>query len=157
MTNTGYRAMIRDRVPFVVNLALIWTNSKTAWVEHVYKSFIGIYPSHNERDNAVRIVLGIKRRYKPFNFHSTIDWNNLKSESKNPYETISHWKFVEGWVDWFTANYAYIENAYAISITSGFDEKDTKSKIMQDYLGFLTEKEKEDMINLLIANFNVYD
>ena len=42
MSNTGYKAMLRDRIPLVANLALLWTNSKTAWVNHVYKHFISI-------------------------------------------------------------------------------------------------------------------
>ena len=64
MVNTGYKAMLRDRVPLVVNLALLWNNSKTAWVDHVYKNFISIYASKLERDNATRIVLGIKKQNK---------------------------------------------------------------------------------------------
>ena len=70
MVNTGYKAMLRDRVPLVVNLALLWNNSKTAWVDHVYKNFISIYSSKLERDNATRIVLGIKKGNKGFDFHN---------------------------------------------------------------------------------------
>ena len=159
MVNTGYKAMLRDRVPLVVNLALLWNNSKTAWVDHVYKNFISIYASKLERDNATRIVLGIKRGNKGFDFHKTIDWNNLSSESNsskvNIYETKKHWMFVERWVDWFTTNYAYIENAYVTFITSGHDKNETKEKIKREYLDFLEDWEQEDMMNLLIEHFDI--
>ena len=63
MSNTGYKAMLRDRIPLVANLALLWTNSKTAWVNHVYKHFISIYADNEERKNATRILLGLKKNF----------------------------------------------------------------------------------------------
>ena len=155
MYNTGYRAMLRDRLPLVVNIALKWNNSKVAWIEHVYKNFIAIYDSNKERDNACRIVLGIKKNHKQFNFHNTIDWDNLKSESTNRYETKSHWKFVENWVDWFSKMYAYMENTYINDITSGCDKNKAKLNLKHKYLDFLEDWEQEDMANLLISYFNL--
>ena len=157
MSNTGYKAMLRDRIPLVANLALLWTNSKTAWVNHVYKHFISIYADNEERKNATRILLGLKKNFKPFNFHSTIDWDNLNDESTKNYERTKHWKFVENWVEWFAKNYAYLENAYVTDITSGYDKEEAKLRLKQNYLDFFEESwECEEMANLLINHFN-YD
>ena len=63
--------------------------------------------------------------------------------------------FVERLVDWFTTHYAYIENAYVTSITSGYDKNETKEKIKRKYLDFLEDWEQEDMMNLLIEHFDI--
>ena len=60
MKKQGYREILRDRCPKIVNYALKWQKAKDAWIEHVYRNFIGIYVNKDDRNNATRIVLGLK-------------------------------------------------------------------------------------------------
>ena len=93
--STGYKAMLRDRVPLLVNLALKWCKAKECWINHVYDNFVNIYVDKEQRYEATRIVLGISGKYRNFEFNKTIAWDNLTDE-----ETKS-WKTVENWVKWF--------------------------------------------------------
>ncbi len=140
---TGYKGMLRDRCPTVVNYALKWQKAKERWIDHAYANFIKIYCDKEERKNATRIILGIAKFYRNFDFDKSIDWENL-----TPEETI-YWKRVSSWVEWFMKKYAYIENAYKISRQNGKDEFSIKVEIIQGYLSQLlpkentTEKEKQ--------------
>ena len=58
--------MLRDRVPFVVNLALKWCSAKGNWVDHVYDSQISIYATKEDRYDATRHVLGLKKHNREF-------------------------------------------------------------------------------------------
>lgn len=93
--STGYKAMLRDRVPLLVNLALKWCKAKECWINHVYDNFVNIYVDKEQRYEATRIVLGLSGKYRNFEFNKTIAWDNLTDE-----ETKS-WKTVENWVNWF--------------------------------------------------------
>lgn len=97
--STGYKAMLRDRVPLLVNLALKWCKAKECWINHVYDNFVNIYVDKEQRYEATRIVLGISGKYRNFEFNKTIAWDNLTDEE------IKSWKTVEDWVNWFQ-NYA---------------------------------------------------
>ena len=147
MSNTGYIAMLRDRVPYVVNLALKWCQIKERWLKHVYDSQIGIYDSKNERYNATRIVLGIQKGHKPFDFHSTIDWYNLSDEDKKT------WSYVEGWIKWFSSCYMYIKNAYEISISNGKSKDSAKAEIIDNYLNSLDPAWQDKLATFLINSF----
>lgn len=140
----GYREMLRSRCPKVVNYALKWKKAKSAWIEHTYASFIRIYCDKDQRNNAVRIVLGIKNgKVKNFDFRKSIDWDNL-----NPKDT-QYWENVSSWVEWFVNKYSYIENMYDISKKNGKDDFDIQIEIIQNYLSWLlpspqcTQEEKE--------------
>ena len=93
--STGYKAMLRDRVPLLVNLALKWCKAKECWINHVYDNFVNIYVDKEQRYEATRIVLGISGKYRNFEFNKTIAWDNLTDEE------IKSWKTVENWVEWF--------------------------------------------------------
>lgn len=140
----GYREMLRSRCPKVVNYALKWKKAKSAWIEHTYTNFIRIYCDKDQRNNAVRIVLGIKNgKVKNFDFRKSIDWDNL-----NPKDT-QYWENVSSWVEWFVNKYSYIENVYDISKKNGKDDFDIQIEIIQNYLSWLlpspqcTQEEKE--------------
>ena len=140
----GYREMLRDRCPKVVNYALKWQKAKDAWIHHAYKSFIKIYKDKDQRNNATRIVLGMENGVvKNFDFHKTIDWDNLSDFG------INYWERVETWVKWFMKNYSYIENIYDISKKKGKDDFDIQIEIINSYLSWLlpspncTQEEKE--------------
>lgn len=141
--STGYKGMLRDRCPTIVNYALKWQKSKERWVEHAYQNFIRIYVDNNERNHATRITLGIAKYFRNFDFDKSIDWENLTKEEEQ------QWKRISSWVWWFTKNYAYIENMYNISKQSGKDEQQIKVEIIIKWLKPLlpdndaTEEEKQ--------------
>ena len=74
MKKPGYREMLRDRCPKVVNYALKWCKAKEKWIDHVYFNFIKIYAEKDQRNNATRIALGISEGNQyTFDFEKTID------------------------------------------------------------------------------------
>ena len=132
MKKLGYREMLRDRCPKVVNYALKWQKAKEKWIDHVYSNFIKIYAEKDQRNNATRLALGInegKQNY--FEFDKTICWDNLTQKEK------SFWMRVHGWVKWFCKNYAYIENTYDISKKAGKDDFDIQIEIIRTHLEWL--------------------
>ena len=173
MKKPGYREMLRDRCPKMVDYALKWQKSKEKWIDHVYNSFVKIVGDEYQNDKMfrtasqnkniiVRTVMGIVNgKIKHFDFDKTIDWDNLADEEK------IHWKRVSSWVKWFSTDYAYIKNAYDISKKVGKDEESIKIDIINSYLGWLMPKpnisneEKlakyqyvDDFVNYLIKCFN---
>ena len=72
MKQTGYKGMLRDRCPKVVDYALKWCKAKERWIEHTYNRFIKIYANKDNRNNATRIVLGIGKKHKEFDFDKNI-------------------------------------------------------------------------------------
>ena len=140
---TGYRWMLRNKCPKVVNYALKWQKAKERWIEHAYRNFIRIYSDNNERYHTTRIILGIAKYYRNFDFDKSIDWDNITSED------TEYWKNVSSWVTWFMKQYAYMENMYSISLNAGKDEFDIKVELINSYLSDLlpspdmTEEEKQ--------------
>ena len=116
MRNSGYKGMLRDRCPEVVNYALKWQKAKERWINHAYVNFIKFYVDNKERYHTTRIILGLAKFYRNFDFNKSIDWENLTEEE------TKYWKRVSSWVRWFMKNYAYIENLYSISRQAGKDE-----------------------------------
>lgn len=129
--------MLRDRTPAVVIFALKWCKATNEWVDHAYKNFVKIYASKKERDNAVRILLGIDHDPRKFVFEDTIDWDNISNEEK------SHWEYVTGWVSWFQSKHSYIQNAYEISKKVGKDIADIKLEIITKYLSIYCPTTKD--------------
>lgn len=123
----GYKAMIRDRCPYVVNLALKWCTEfgrlsnkengenykyavKSRWIERVYQENVAIHTTKDEKNSSLRKALGIHRGKQEFNFASSI---NLESINKT-WESGERkfWIWVNSWVVWFQENYKYIYNVY---------------------------------------------
>lgn len=144
----GYKAALYNRVPRVIDLALKWNNVKKAWVEHVYNNQIKIYKKNVDRKKATNIVLS-----KPFDFHKTIDWDNLIVNTDNLLLSKTYWLDIESWINWFTRNYAYIKNSYDISIESGTPLTEIKIKLKDGYLSSLDEKSQEQLVNFLLNSF----
>lgn len=144
----GYKGMLRDRCPTVVDYALKWQQAKERWINHAYSKFINIYVDKEERKKATRLVLCLKytrvkqgkhtyvKEEQCFEFDKSIDWDNLTPDE------VKYWKRVSSWVKWFTKKYAYIENAYVISKKCGKDEFNIKVEIIQNYLSALLPSEK---------------
>lgn len=136
--NTGYREMLRDRCPKLVDYALKWCKSKETWLDHVYKNFIWIYVDNEARLKATKITLGINTKHNKFKFEDTIAWDNLTKK-----ETEA-WKRVAGWVSWFQKTYSYVENTYVISKQAGKDITDIKLEIMTKYLKDMCPTKDDD-------------
>lgn len=161
--------MIRDRMPFVVDLALKYCKAKDKWIDHVYENFVSKYPKE-KRSIIIKVLLGLRQQvtrwevydyykyiklmhvnrsqmslipndefYMPFK--DTINWQNLDS---NSYE---YWKQVVAWVDWFKTSYAAIQNSYEHSCAFNNTEEDT-IQILKDKYGLDT-----NLVNYLIKSF----
>ena len=124
---TGYKQMLRDRCPKVVNYALKWCKVKEAWLDHVYKNFIWVFSDKKLRLSMTHDLLGHNSK-KRFVFEDTIDWDNLTKNEE------THWKKVCSWVSWFQKEYQFIENEYSVSKKLGHDILDIKRSIMLNYL-----------------------
>lgn len=135
---TGYKGMLRDKCPMVVDYALKWQKAKERWIDHTYTNFIKFYVDNDERKRATRIILGIAKFYRNFDFDKSIDWDNLTTEE------ITYWQRVSSWVKWFKKEYAYIENAYQISRKCGKDEFTIKVELINGYLSSMLPKETDD-------------
>lgn len=132
---SGYKGMLRDRIPYVVDCALKWQKAKERWIDHAYVNFIRFYCDNNERKQATRIVLGIAKFYREFKFDKSIDWDNLSKEDE------AYWRRISSWVDWFTTKYAYMESIYKNNKSIGKDDFSTKVEIVNKYLTSLLPTE----------------
>lgn len=138
MKKLGYREMLRDRCPKMVDFALKWCNAKERWINHAYNQFIKVFVSKKEKNHTTRIILGIAKYYREFEFDKSIDWENLTEEEK------TYWKWVSEYVRWFMKDFAYAENAYVISRSRGKDEFDCKVELIKNYLQSKLPTDKDD-------------
>lgn len=126
--NTGYREMLRDRCPKMVSYALKYMSAKEKWLDHVYKRWIWLYKSNEERYRATKNVLGINGRIMKFDFHRTIDWENLSIDDKK------YWEDVERYVSWFVNKHMYAEQTYNSAKSKGKSIVDIKLELMRCHL-----------------------
>lgn len=145
METNGYKGMLRDRLPKTVDIALKWCKAKERWINHTYDNVIGIFSENKEKDNATKVILGISTRYKSFDFHKTIMWDNMTDLE------ISYWKNVESWVNWFRTNYIYIQNEVNNSLILGVEINVIKQKIKKNFLSQLDEEWQDKLCNYLIS------
>lgn len=146
---TGYKAMLSDRLPFVVNIALKWCETKGRWVNHVYNSQIKLFVHKSDRDYAVRCVLGIAKRHPVFNFKDTIDWNNLTQEDHE------HWTWVQDWVNWFQKHYYSIENAITNSRLVGENTSYIVNEICVTYLKEMEYDDAKKLVEYIIKTIDI--
>jgi hypothetical protein len=145
--------MLRDRIPRMVNLALLSCKCKEKWLDHVYHNWIWIYKDNNERLKATRDILGIDKKGKVhFNFEDTIMWDNLTIEEKK------FWKTVISRVSWFRKWYQYVENTYSTSLKVGKDITAIKLEIMRDYLPDMcpTKEDSAEIRERKNKNINIF-
>lgn len=139
--STGYKKMLRDRCPKIVDRALKWQKAKERWLNHTYQSFIGIFCDKEERYHVTRIILGIAKEHRKihiFNFDKSIDWENLSKEEE------IYWKRVSSWVNWFYDNYSDIRSEYESSLAVGKDEFAIKVEIINSHLSSLLPDKNAD-------------
>lgn len=155
MTN-GYKGMIRDRVPQVINIALKWCQAKEKWVNRVYSLSAGLYTTTDEKNSAVRKQLGIHEGKQNFNFAESIDLELVTRENFNRITgEDKYWVWVNGWVNWFAQKYQYLENAYKCHMIRE-EEETWKSAFMATYSEQLGEEEAQNLLSYLIKCFNEY-
>lgn len=160
--STGYKEMLRDRCPKVVDFALKWCQAKERWLDLVYNTYIKegweeyskndkLLRTRNQTKLAVtRMLLGMKKgKPKLFVFDTTIAWKDLTEEED------TYWRWVSGWVRWFMEKFAYIENTYKISRSVGKSEFDCKVEIIQKFLQSelpdnVDDKESLDYVDRLV-------
>lgn len=151
----GYKQMLRDRMPFVIDLALRWCNAKGRWIDHVYANTIKKYPQ-DKRGVIVKMVLGLKQQYTRMEIHDyfkyvkmmpvtkemaysipkddlfirfedTINWDACDDEMR------TYWKTIVDWVKWFRTCHIPIKSMYENSLSFGNDEETTKLLIMSKF------------------------
>lgn len=141
---TSYKDMLRNRVPKTVDLALKWCKSKNNWVDHVYEHFIHFVADKKIRYEITRTVLGISDYDRNFNFHKTIEWDNIEEDEKEK------WEKVEKWVTWFEKNMIYIENSYDILKKKGCTDHAICEYILTKHLGKIPPDTKEELTTYII-------
>lgn len=119
MGKTGYKEMLRNRIPVYVDIALKWCHSKERWLNLVYNTQINIFVDKQERYNAIRIVLGLSSKNRSFDFEQSLDWEYLSEDDKlilNP---------VKGWISWFKNYFLYLDNKYKTNLSLGMTDEET--------------------------------
>ena len=168
----GYKGMIRDRMPLMLNLALKWCRAKERWINYVYDNVVRKYPE-NKRSIVVKQILGIKQRWKRqeiydqlryvefkpvtkeqvdripkselyMKFSDTINWAALSQDDPDMY---SYWQAVASWVDWFSTEYFKAEETYKLSQQWSMTEDDIVPILMSKY-GI-----ERKFVNYLIKSF----
>lgn len=143
---TGYKEMLRDRLPVYVDIALKWCHVKELWINHVYNSQINIYADKQERYNATRIVLGLSSKERIFKFEESIDWAWASEEEKERMRPAI------GWVNFFKHYFPYIENAWEINLSLGKTEQEFIQELSSGYLKNVSKSIK-DKLAKFITNY----
>lgn len=143
---TGYKEMLRNRLPVYVDLALRWCHVKELWINHVYDSQINIYANKQERYNATRIVLGLSSKERVFKFEDSIDWVWISEEEKERIQPAI------GWINFFKATFPYIENKWKVNLSLGKSEQDFIEELSSGYLKTVNDSIKNKLA-VFITNY----
>lgn len=156
---SGYKQVIRDKMPQMLDLALTYCKAKSRWIDYVYEHVVKKYPKE-KRTNAVKIALGIKQkwkrqeiydhmRYVQFNtnitreqvnkipksllfmsFEDTIDFDSLRKNDVNMY---LYWKTIAEWVDWFSKSYNSVKDTWQHMTSWNMTEHEKRVILMDKY------------------------
>lgn len=171
MKSTGYKEMLRDRMPRTLNLALKWCKAKEKWLSYVYDNHIKQVPK-NMRGNVVKQCLGLKPKWSTSDMHAYLPLRGISHKKIDEFiektqasvlrnllsmdfkdtilwdnlteEEANEWERINSWVVWFKTQYAYIENTYKISQEAGKDEQTIKVEIIRRYLSQLMPSDTDD-------------
>lgn len=146
----GYKAMIRDRVPKTVDLALKWLKIKTKWVDHVYYNFIWYLSDKKDKNYQVRAILGIAKHCRTFVFEDTIDWDNLDQKE------TEFWKNVCNWVEWFRTNLLTVKEVYFTLELNGKNDDYIKEYICNKLLSTLPKQQQDSIYECMIEHIDKY-
>ena len=93
-------------------------------------------------------MLGLKKHNREFDFHKSIDWDNITSEESE------YWRQIEVWVTWFKMNHIYIKNIYDGSVEKGKSIDVIKDEI-KNYLSSSVDPSLWDkLVTFLINNMS---
>lgn len=168
---TGYKEMLRDRMPRTLSLALKWCKAKEKWLSYVYSNHIKVVPK-NMRSNIVKQCLGLKPKWTTSDMHAYLPLKGVSHERIDDFiettspqaltrllsmdfkdtilwdklteEEYAYWYRVTSWVIWFRSTYAYIQNTYEISKSIGRSTEDIKVEIIQRFLSQLMPTDTDD-------------
>lgn len=85
--------MLRNNIPFALHITLLWCNSKTKFINHVYDNFIHILADHRERYRVTKYIIHELDREKDIN--KCINWDELNDSE------IEAWNNIRDWHKWF--------------------------------------------------------
>lgn len=154
----GYKEMLRDRMPLMLDLALRWCKAKERWINYAYDNVIKKNP-RDKRSIAVKVILGIKQKWKRqeiydqlryvelkpvtreqvnkipksalcLKFQDTINWRKLSEEDPDMYD---YWKTVASWVEWFSTSHLVVENTYDHCKQWGMSDDEIVPILMSKY------------------------
>ena len=171
---SGYKQMLRDRMPEMLNYALIYCGAKNRWIDYIYDNSIKKY-SEKERSIAVKVALGIKPMYKRkelydkirydmfkpvkitkeqvdaipkselyMSFKQTIDFEKLEKEDPDMYQ---YWKDVASWVNWFSKTYVSVKDTYLRAKKWQLTDDEIKESLIAKY------SINEKLVKFLIKTF----
>lgn len=143
---TGYKEMLRNRLPDYVDLALKWCKVKELWINHVYDSQINIYADKQERYNATRIILGLSSKERVFKFEDSIDWVWITEEEK------ARIRPVIGWINFFKTIFPYIENKWKVNLSLGKTEQEFIDELSSGYLKTVNDSVRNKLA-VFITNY----
>lgn len=143
---TGYKEMLRNRLPDYVDLALKWCRVKELWINLVYNSQINILVDKQERYNTTRIILGLSSKRRVFDFEDSIDWDWISEEEK------ARMKPAIGWINFFKATFPYIENKWKVNLSLGKTEQDFIEELSSEYLKTVNDSIKNKLA-VFITNY----
>lgn len=146
----GYKAMIRDRCPQTVDLALKWCKAKTKWVEHVYYHFVWFLVDKEDRNCQVRSLMGIAKHSRDFNFNDTVDWYNIDKEE------AEYWSGIAKWVQWFRSNLLVVVETYKTHKSRCESEEQIKQYICTNLFKDLTPEWQDKLYNHMIPHIKEY-
>lgn len=157
---SGYKQMLRDRMPEMLNYALTYCKAKSRWIDYVYDNLIKKY-SERDRSTAVKVVLGVKQMYKRkelydkirynmfkptkitkeevdavpkselyMSFKRTIDFEKLEKEDP---DMCQYWKDVASWVDWFSMSYVSVRDTYLHAKKWQMTNAEIRASLMAKY------------------------
>lgn len=157
--STGYKGMLRDRMPLNLDFALRWCKAKDKWINLVYEEYIK--PLEREkRSVAVKRALRLRPAYsngyifaqlwrtgmkynkinkiiddkKVLNELRMLDFRETIPWSKLDEEETNKWNAVATWVSWFRNNGANICNTYEVYNSLGESRFDIQIRIIKQFL-----------------------
>ena len=143
---TGYKEMLRNRLPVYADIALKWCRVKELWLNHVYNSQINLFSDKQDRYNATRIVLGLSSKERVFKFEDSVDWSWITEEER------SRLKPVIGWINFFKHYFPFIENTWKINLSLGRTEKEFIEELSSSYLRTVSEPTRSKLA-VFIVNY----
>lgn len=155
---SGYKQMLRDRMPEILDMALTYCKAKSRWIDYVYANIIKKY-SKDKRSTVVKIILGIKQKYKRqeiydqlryvefkdvtreqvnnipkselyMKFSQTVLSKKLREENPDMYE---YWNIISEWVDWFSKSYLKVKDTYNHAKEWKMSDHEIKVILMDKY------------------------